>query len=268
MRSKLGAGPREPARGLDCALRLRGLLLIEIWRKRRRRYSRFQTVKTDRSALQVLYEDNHLIAVYKPPGLLTQADRSGDETLMDAVKQFLAVKYHKPGRVFLGLIHRLDRQVAGVVLFAKTSKGASRLSAQFRERTVGKLYHARLEGLISPASGRLVNFIAQREDAARVRVVTEPSPDAKAASLTYRTLLRDHDECVVEVALETGRKHQIRAQFAHIGHPLVGDRLYGARRSWGTGGIALCAVRLSFEHPVAKTPVVVELPRELNHVTT
>lgn len=224
---------------------------------------------TERFALRVLYEDNHLIAVHKPAGVLTQGDRSGDETLMDVVKHFLAEKYHKPGRVFLGLIHRLDRQVAGIVLFAKTSKGASRLSAQFRERTVGKLYHARLEGVVAPPDGRLVNLIAQREDAARVRVVTEPSPDAKQASLTYRTLAlaEDHDECVVEVALETGRKHQIRAQFAHIGHPLLGDRLYGARRRWEPAGIALCAVRLTFQHPVAKTPVVVELPRELNHVT-
>jgi 23S rRNA pseudouridine1911/1915/1917 synthase len=225
-------------------------------------------VTTDRFELRVLYEDNHLIAVYKPSGLLTQGDRSGDATLMDGVKQFLAVKYHKPGRVFLGLIHRLDRQVAGIVLFAKTSKGASRLSAQFRERTVEKVYHARLEGVIAPANGRLVNFIAQREDAAGVRVVTEPGPDAKAASLSYRTLASDRDECVVEVALETGRKHQIRAQFAHIGHPLVGDRLYRARRSWQPGGIALCAVRLTFQHPVANTPIVVELPRELNRVTT
>jgi 23S rRNA pseudouridine1911/1915/1917 synthase len=224
-------------------------------------------VTTERFVLRVLYEDNHLIAVHKPAGLLTQGDRSGDETLMEVVKQFLAAKYHKPGRVFLGLIHRLDRQVAGIVLFAKTSKGASRLSAQFRERTVSKLYHARLEGVVAPPHGRLVNLIAQREDAARVRVMTEPSSDAKQASLTYRTLAENRDDCVVEVELETGRKHQIRAQFAHIGHPLVGDRLYGARRSWQPGGIALCAVRLTFQHPVAKTPVVVELPRELNHVT-
>lgn len=222
----------------------------------------------ERFELRVLYEDNHLIAVYKPSGLLTQGDRSGDATLMDSVKQFLAAKYHKPGRVFLGLIHRLDRQACGIVLFAKTSKGASRLSAQFRERTVEKIYHARLEGVVAPASGRLVNLIAQREDAARVRVVTERRPDAKAASLRYRTLARERDECVVEVVLETGRKHQIRAQFAHIGHPLLGDRLYGARRSWQPGGVALCAVKLTFQHPVAKTAIVVELPRDLQRVTT
>jgi 23S rRNA pseudouridine1911/1915/1917 synthase len=226
-------------------------------------------VSTDHFALRVLFEDNHLIAVYKPAGLLTQGDRSGDGTLMDAVKHFLAMKYHKPGRVFLGMVHRLDRQVAGIVLFAKTSKGASRLSAQFRERTVDKLYRARLEGVVDPANGRLAHFIAHRDDEARVRVASHGDADAKAASLAYRMLAndRDRDECVVEVALETGRKHQIRAQFAHIGHPIIGDRLYGARRAWGAGGIALCAVRLAFEHPVAKTPVVVELPRELDPVT-
>jgi 23S rRNA pseudouridine1911/1915/1917 synthase len=216
--------------------------------------------------LRVLYEDNHLVVVYKPAGLLTQADHSGEPHLMDVVKAWIAAKYHKPGNVFLGLVHRLDRPVSGLVLFAKTSKGAARLSSQFRERRVEKVYHARLEGVIEPARGELAHFIAQREGANVVQVSREARPGAKAARLGYDTIWSGPDECVVEVRLETGRKHQIRAQFAQIGHPIIGDRLYGSRRALVDRGIALSAVRLGFEHPVTKAPIVVELPRELSAV--
>jgi 23S rRNA pseudouridine1911/1915/1917 synthase len=220
----------------------------------------------DAFELRVLYEDNHLIAVYKPAGTLTQGDSSGEVSLLDRVKHWLAAKYHKPGRVFVGLIHRLDRPASGIVLFAKTSKGASRISAQFRERTVEKWYRARVEGTLDLTRGRLVHFIEHREESPIVVVCDEPSDGAKPASLQYEVLRVERAESVVQVRLETGRKHQIRAQFAHIGHPIVGDHLYGARVG-RAGSIALCAVRLGFAHPVTKARIMVELPRELCALT-
>lgn len=212
--------------------------------------------------LRVLYEDNHLIAVFKPAGVLTQGDASGEPSLMDWVKAWLAERYHKPGNVFLGLVHRLDRVVCGVVLFAKTSKAASRLSQQFRERTVEKHYLACVEGTPSPARGRLAHFIAHTEGSRRVRVSKDTRTDAKSASLRYDTQWRSDTVSVLDVQLETGRKHQIRAQLAHVGHPIVGDRLYGASRG-DSAEIALCSVSLSFTHPITRAPLTIELPHAL-----
>ncbi|MET0390701.1 MAG: RluA family pseudouridine synthase [Polyangiales bacterium] len=213
--------------------------------------------------LRVLHEDNHLIAVYKPSGVLTQGDRTGDASLMDTVKAWLRERYDKPGQVFLGLVHRLDRPVSGVVLFAKTSKAASRLSQQFRERTVDKRYLARLEGVIAPPAGRLSCFMAQREGERRVLVSDRALPDTKPASLLYDTQWWQRDACIVNVTLETGRKHQIRAQLAHVGHPIVGDRRYGARAQLSDDAIALCAVRLTVAHPIAKQALTIALPNAL-----
>jgi len=212
----------------------------------------------------VLHEDNHLIAVYKPAGWLSQGDRTGDPSLMDWVKAWLARTYHKPGQVFLGLLHRLDRPVCGVVVFARTSKAASRMSLLFRERRVEKIYHAVLQGEIQPPTGRLVHHLAAPEhDSEPVIVHDQPSEGAKPAALAYRTLWINRQTCVVEVQLETGRKHQIRAQFAHVGHPVCGDRRYGATRAWQGPGIGLAAVQLSFEHPVSKQSVTIALPEHL-----
>jgi 23S rRNA pseudouridine1911/1915/1917 synthase len=211
--------------------------------------------------LRVLYEDNHLIAVWKPSGMLTQADRGGDPNLMDWVKHWLAERYGKPGKVFLGLVHRLDRPVAGVILFAKTSKAASRVSKQFRERTVQKLYIARLEGVITPPSGHLTHFIEHTEGTRAVQVREHAFGSAKPASLRYETRSADRKDCVVTVRLETGRKHQIRAQFARLGHPIVGDQLYGSRKRLATPHeIALCAVRLTLSHPTTGAEVDISLP--------
>ena len=212
----------------------------------------------------VLHEDNHLIAVWKPAGWLSQADRTGDPNLMDWVKAWLARTYHKPGAVFLGLLHRLDRPVAGVIVFARTSKAAARMALLFRERRVDKTYRALLEGRIQPARARLTHFIAKAEhDTDPVRVYDADQPDAKAAALSYRTLHNHADSTLVEVRLETGRKHQIRAQFAHVGHAIVGDRRYGATRAFADAGIGLVAVRLAFEHPVAKQALSIALPERL-----
>ena len=213
--------------------------------------------------LRILYEDNHLIAVCKPPGLLTQADHSGQPNLLDEVKHSIAVRFQKPGNVFVGMLHRLDRPVTGVVLFAKTSKAAGRLSEQFRQRTVSKVYRARVSGVLRPAAGRLLHFHTQREGERAVQLYDAPGPHTKSASLIYETRWVDHGESVVDVQLETGRKHQIRAQLARIGHPILGDSLYGARVKPQRAGISLCAMRLEFEHPITKLTVVVALPAEL-----
>jgi 23S rRNA pseudouridine1911/1915/1917 synthase len=215
-------------------------------------------------SLRVLYEDNHLIAVYKPSGMLTQGDSSGEPTLMDWVKRWLAERYDKRGRVFLGLVHRLDRPVAGVILFAKTSKAASRVSQQFRERTVHKLYVARLEGIITPASGHLTHFIEHSEGTRAVQVGERPFGSAKPARLRYETRSAGRTDCVVRVELETGRKHQIRAQFARAGHPIIGDRLYGSRKRLARSDeIALCAVQLTLRHPTTAAGLELALPDEL-----
>jgi 23S rRNA pseudouridine1911/1915/1917 synthase len=211
--------------------------------------------------LAVLHEDNHLIAVFKPAGVLTQHQSAGDGCLMDTVKAYLVEKHAKPGQAFLGLVHRLDRAVAGVVLFAKTSKGASRLSKQIRERTLDKTYWAVVEGTPAHPEGELVHYHLLEEGGASV--TAEPGPGRKEARLHYRVQRRLGPRSLLEVTLDTGRKHQIRLQLAAAGHPVVGDRRYGARTGFAGEGIALVARRLRFAHPTRPESVVVELPDEL-----
>jgi 23S rRNA pseudouridine1911/1915/1917 synthase len=217
--------------------------------------------------LTVLYVDNHLLAVWKPAGLLTQGDRTGDPSLLDWAKVWLVRTYDKPGRVFLGLLHRLDRPVAGVVLFARTSKAAGRMSEQFRTRVVDKTYRALIEGRIEPASGELHHFIEPRGEGS-VRVHDSPGPRRKPAKLSYRTLSAAAAATLVELKLMTGRKHQIRAQFARMGHPIVGDLRYGAQCALADEGIALVARRLDFVHPVSKQAISIEVPEELCPLAT
>jgi 23S rRNA pseudouridine1911/1915/1917 synthase len=220
-------------------------------------------------SLVVLYEDNHLIGVCKPNGMVTQHTHAGDGCLMDAVKDYLREKYRKPGEVFLGLLHRLDRSVTGVVLLAKTSKGASRLSEQLRERALQKTYWALVQGTPQPAEARLTHYHAL--DARGANVSATPGPGRKPAMLSYRVLRSSPPASsaapgvsLVEVDLETGRKHQIRLQLAAIGHPILGDRVYGARRPFMPGGIALVAKRVRFTHPVhQEQQITVELPPAL-----
>lgn len=206
--------------------------------------------------LNVLYEDNHLIAVYKPAGMLVQGDESGDSSLMDEVKFFLKQKYNKPGNVFLGLLHRLDRPVAGIVLFAKTSKGASRLSEQFRSRKVKKIYHCLVEGTVPEKSGTLIHFLRKDEKENKVYVTATEVPGSLRAELDYTVVKRydNKDTSLVQVELKTGRPHQIRVQLSTIGCPIVGDVKYGAKEGVETilDGtphhiIALCATDLTFE---------------------
>lgn len=195
----------------------------------------------------VLYEDNHLIAVFKPHGMLTQGDETGDESLFDWTKNYLKRIYQKPGNVFLGLLHRLDRPVGGIVLFAKTSKGAARLSEQIREHQIQKIYEAEVVGKLPASKGTLVNYLVKDETRNRVAVFDQPSSGALRAELRYQVLNTVGGNSRVEISLHTGRPHQIRAQFAHFGHPLVGDVKYGGPKNTRHQFIELCATMLSFK---------------------
>jgi len=202
-----------------------------------------------RIMLKVLYEDNHLIAVFKPAGILVQGDETGDKCLMDEVKEYLKKKYKKPGNVFLGLLHRLDRPVSGIVLFAKTSKGASRLSDQFRNHSVQKIYQALVEKKpFGSAQGKLINYLKKDEKQNYTTVFDIPTDGALKAELDYEVVGKN----ILKIHLKTGRSHQIRAQLAHIGCPIVGDTKYGSKVKYKDGQIALCATKLSFETATTK----------------
>ena len=207
----------------------------------------------------VLYIDNHLIAVCKPAGVLTQADDSGDESLMDQVKAWIKTEFNKPGNVFLGLIHRLDRNVSGVVLFARTSKGASRLSEQFRNKTTEKFYRAIVEG--KPQSGQAsLSHHLRKERTLKSTVFQRPGKDTQHAELEYKTLKNYECTSLLEIKLHTGRFHQIRAQLSFIGHPVLGDKKYGAATPLPERQVALYAHRLIFKHPISKEKICVESP--------
>lgn len=210
--------------------------------------------------MKVLYEDNHVIAVYKEAGIPVQGDESGDVCLMDMVKDYLKEKYGKPGAVFLGLVHRLDRPVSGIVIFGKTSKGASRLSEQFRAHTVKKIYHALVEGTLEKKEGVLINYLLKDTEKNFVTVYDAPHGEAKQAELLYRVLEFREGDTLVEIELKTGRSHQIRTQFAHIGHPLVGDSKYGTKKAYKKGAIALASVELQFDQPVTAERIKIVEP--------
>jgi 23S rRNA pseudouridine1911/1915/1917 synthase len=215
----------------------------------------------DPTALVVLHEDNHLLAVVKPANLLVQGDRTGDPTLLDLARAYLKENYHKPGKVYLGLVHRLDRPATGVLLLARTSKAAARLSAQFREGTVRKIYWVVTEGVPEPPAGELAHHLAARGDERGVtRAQATPFAGSRAARLRYHVMNRVADRAFVEIELITGRRHQIRAQLALAGWPVWGDVKYGARRRRRPAGIALHARRLEIAHPVGGAPVILEAP--------
>ena len=194
----------------------------------------------------VIYEDNHLLVVNKPAGLLTQSDLSGEDSLLEWCRRYIRDKYHKPGNVFIGMVHRLDRQVGGVMVFARTSKAASRLSAQIREGEMEKIYRAVVEGKLE-GSAELEHFLDRRGD--RSTALETKMPGTQRAALRYRTLEGAPEKSLAEIVLITGRKHQIRAQMSAIGHPILGDAKYGSRASLGPDRIALTSHSLSFGHP-------------------
>jgi 23S rRNA pseudouridine1911/1915/1917 synthase len=209
-------------------------------------------------ALEVLYEDNHLLGVYKPGGWLVQGDRTGDTTILEMAKTYLKEKYRKPGNVFLGLVHRLDRPVSGVVLFARTSKAASRLATEFRLRRAGKVYLAVVVGDVSERSGELVGYIERSH--LRSRMAGQSSGRAKEARLVFRRLAQKKGMSLLEIEPSTGRHHQIRLQLADFGYPVVGDLKYGAREALPDKTIALHAATLVVRHPVKDIEVTLEAP--------
>jgi 23S rRNA pseudouridine1911/1915/1917 synthase len=203
--------------------------------------------------INVLYEDNHLIAVEKPAGVLAQGDETGDESLMDGVKKYLREKYKKPGNVFLGLLHRLDRPVSGIILFAKTSKGASRLSEQFRARKVGKIYHALVCGRPEKEKGIMENYIKKINlPAGGKKAVLAGPEDGQPAKLSYELVSFNGKYSLLKIKTETGRFHQIRFQLSLAGWPILGDIKYGAPFPLLDKSVALSATHLSFETATTK----------------
>jgi 23S rRNA pseudouridine1911/1915/1917 synthase len=219
--------------------------------------------QADYTQLKVIYEDNHIIAVYKPSGILVQGDSSGDITLIDVVRKYLAINYNKSGNVYLGLVHRLDKPASGLVIFAKTSKGASRLSKQFREHSIIKIYYAMVEGKMkSGIEQTLKSYLIRDKD---ITKVVKHLPESKYAELTYQCIKSDGKNSLLEVQLVTGRKHQIRSQLSAIGYPIIGDIKYGAKSQLGNkDAIALICKSISFTHPTKKEPITlrVDLPKE------
>ncbi|PKN55375.1 MAG: RNA pseudouridine synthase [Deltaproteobacteria bacterium HGW-Deltaproteobacteria-14] len=207
---------------------------------------------TAAAGLTVLFVDNHLLVVDKPAGLLTQSAEPGDDNLLDRGRAWVKGEFDKPGQVFLGLVHRLDRNVSGVVLFARTSKAASRLSDAFRTRAIDKTYLAVVAG-VAPRFGALEHPLLEQDRG----VVVDPR--GKVARLTFRRLAATGGASLLEITLLTGRKHQIRAQLAVAGHPLVGDPRYGGRSPL-IARPALHASRLAFEHPVRREPLTFAAP--------
>jgi 23S rRNA pseudouridine1911/1915/1917 synthase len=217
--------------------------------------------------LQILFEDNHCLAVAKPAGLLTQGVPAGIPTLEAHVKAYIKAKHQKPGNVYLGIPHRLDRPVSGVVLFARNSKAAQRLAEQFRDRLVTKIYFGAVEGRIEPAAGVWEEWLRKIENEARAEKTEPNAPGAKAAVLNYRTVQSFEGGTLVEFQPVTGRMHQIRVQAGSRGHPLLGDALYGSKRAFGPIAelqrdrlIALHARSLTFLHPIRYEPVTVTAP--------
>ncbi|MBO4388885.1 MAG: RNA pseudouridine synthase [Spirochaetales bacterium] len=209
---------------------------------------------------RVLYIDNHLIIVNKLPGELTQGDETGDRTLADDVKDYLKARFNKPGNVFLGIVHRLDRPTSGVVIYARTDKALGRMSALFRDGGVSKTYWAVTDALPPEQEGRLTDFLVRDSSKNKSFVVAPGTPSAREARLRYRVLGSSDRYHLLEIVLQTGRHHQIRAQLAHLGIHIKGDLKYGARRSDPDGGIHLHARRVSFVHPVSGENVDVTAP--------
>lgn len=208
--------------------------------------------------VEILYEDNHLLVVVKPANLPVQGDSSGDVDLLRLLKQDLKIRYQKPGNVFVGMVHRLDRPVGGVMVFAKTSKAAARLSEQIRNREFKKSYYAVTRGVPRPSSGCLTHYLRKDEGTNTVKVVAATLPGAKEAVLEYRVVAVAQGMSLVEVDLQTGRPHQIRVQLATLGTPLYGDQKYGAAENRPGEQIALWSFRLGFGHPVRREMVQFE----------
>ncbi len=218
--------------------------------------------------MTILYEDNHIIAVSKTCNEIVQGDKTGDTPLSETVKAYIKEKYNKPGEVFLGVPHRLDRPTSGVVLFARTSKALTRLNEMFRDKSavsnqpssIKKTYWAIVQGAPKQPEARLENWLVRNERQNKSYIAKPGAKDAKQAVLSYKTLARGEHYSLLEINLETGRHHQIRCQLAAIGCPVKGDLKYGARRSNPDGGICLHARQIEFVHPVSRQNICITAP--------
>ena len=209
---------------------------------------------------QILYEDNHLLIMNKNVGQLVQGDKTGDESLLDTIKNYIKIRDHKAGNVFLGLVHRIDRPTSGLVIYAKTSKALSRLTQMVKNREIKKTYWAVVPKEIVPQSQRLVHYLKKNEKNNKAIIFTKPTDGAKESILTYQIIKMLDNYQLLEVDLETGRHHQIRAQLSKIGIPIKGDLKYGSPRSNANGGISLHARKLEFIHPVTKESISITAP--------
>ncbi|MDN5480078.1 MAG: RNA pseudouridine synthase [Chryseobacterium sp.] len=209
---------------------------------------------------QIVYEDNHLLVVNKKVGQLVQGDKTGDESLLESIKNFIKKRDDKPGNVFLGLVHRMDRPTSGLVIYAKTSKALSRLTQMVKNREVKKTYWAVVGKEMIPQTQRLVHYLKKNEKNNKAIVFTKVTEGAKEAILTYRVTKTLDNYLLLEIDLETGRHHQIRAQLSKTGIPIKGDLKYGSPRSNPDGGINLHARKLEFIHPVTKEEIEIIAP--------
>lgn len=209
---------------------------------------------------QIVYEDNHMLVVNKKVGQLVQGDKTGDESLLEGIKAFIKERDHKPGNVFLGLVHRIDRPTSGLVIYAKTSKALSRLTQMVKNREIKKTYWALVAKEMIPHQQRLVHYLKKNEKNNKAIVFPKATDGAKEAILTYTVLKSLDNYQLLEIDLETGRHHQIRAQLSKTGIPIKGDLKYGAPRSNPDGGISLHARRLDFVHPVTKEKLQITAP--------
>lgn len=202
--------------------------------------------------LEVVYEDNHIIVVRKPANILTQGDSTNDISMLEIIKDYIKIKYKKEGNVFLGLLHRLDRPVSGIMVFARTSKGASRISDQIRRKVFKKTYYAVLLGNLKENKGDLKDYLYKNKKENKVYVVDKNHKEAKLAELSYEVIERKENMTLVKIDLKTGRAHQIRVQFASKGYPLYGDKRYAKNLNKNNNQIALFSNKIEFEHPTKK----------------
>lgn len=210
--------------------------------------------------MQVIYEDNHIIIVNKSSSEIVQGDKTGDTPLSEILKDYLKEKYQKPGNVFLGVVHRLDRPVSGLVVFAKTSKALSRLNEMFRTNDVHKTYWALVQNLPPQPEGELVHWMVRNEKQNKSYAYDTQRPDSKKAILSYKVIAHSQNYHLLEVTLKTGRHHQIRCQLAKMGCPIKGDLKYGSPRSNPDGSICLHSRRVEFIHPVSKEVIQAQAP--------
>lgn len=217
-------------------------------------------VLSNKTNLQVLYEDNHIIAVNKRVGDIVQGDKTGDKPLSDVVKGYIKDKYNKPGEVFLGVVHRLDRPTTGIVIFARTTKALTRLNELFKNRETQKTYWAVVKNKPEHKSDTLVHYLKRNEKSNTSKAHTKEVPESKMASLDYTIIKVLNNYTALEINLHTGRHHQIRSQLSAIGSPIKGDLKYGFDRSNPDGGIHLHARKLNFVHPVTKEAIQIIAP--------